>query len=434
MNKKGINLPIALPRGVKDFLPTVAGRINRIGDELSRVFELWGYRGVMTPTIEYLDVLALAEPELLERMFKFEDRDSGKVIALRPDITSQIARLAATHLKDHAKPLRLHYSGSVLHYGERDKGSSREIYQSGLELIGLDQPEADGEIIAVAVEAMKATGLTDFKIDVGQVEFFRGVMEGLSLAEDVRRDVEIAVARKDRSGIEELLPSLNLGSRDEEALLALPTLFGKREVLERAAVMTVSPRAQKALENLSEVLHTIDSYGLGDFITVDLGEIRGLNYYTGVIFEGFVTGLGEEICGGGRYDGLLGRYGNDQPATGFAINVETLLKALEKQGETRGAGSPDFLLLNLGKEKHEALKVARHLRSKGLKVAREIAKRDIGGSLAFASSEVIDRLIIMGGNDLEKGHMLVKDIRNDKEEKVSIDDLISGAVDLARRG
>ena len=423
-------MPIALPRGVKDFLPTVAGRINRISHELSRVFELWGYRGVITPTIENLDVLALAEPELLERMFKFEDRDSGKVLALRPDITSQIARLAATHLKDRAKPLRLHYSGSVLHYGERDKGSSREIYQSGLELIGLDQPEADGEVIAVAIEALKAAGLVEFKIDVGQVEFFRGVIEGLSLPADLRKEVELAVGRKDRSGIEELLPTLNLQNRDEEALLALPTLFGKRDVLARAEAMTVNPRAQKALENLSQVLDTIDSYGLTDYITVDLGEIRGLNYYTGVIFEGFVAGLGEEICGGGRYDDLLGRYGNDQPATGFAINVETLLKALEKQGETRGAGSPDFLLLNLAKEKDEALKVARYLRNKGFKVAREIAKRNMESSLSFAGSEFIDRLIIIGGNDLDKGQMLVRDIKRDKEEKVKIDDLISGAVDL----
>lgn len=434
MKTRGINLPIALPRGVKDCLPTVAGRLNRISEELLRVFELWGYRGVITPTIEYLDVLALAEPELLERMFKFEDRDSGKVIALRPDITSQIARLAATHLKDHAKPLRLHYGGSVLHYGERDKGSSREIYQSGLELIGLDQPEADGEVIAVAVEALKATGLADFKIDVGQVEFFRGVMEGLSLPEEVRREVEIAVARKDRSGIEALFPSLKLASRDEEALLALPSLFGKRDVLEKAETMAVSPRAQKALDNLAEVLDTIDSYGLSDFITVDLGEIRGLNYYTGVIFEGFVTGLGEEVCGGGRYDDLLGRYGSDQPATGFAINVETLLKALEKQGETRGAGSPDILLLNLSKEKHEALKVAKFLRSQGLKVVREIAKRDIQGSLSFAKSESIDRLIIIGGDDLDKGQMIVRNITNEKEEKLRIDDLFSGAVDLSRRG
>jgi len=137
MLNKGTALSISLPKGVKDFLPDMAVRMRKIEQDLSNVFQLWGYREVRTPLVEYLDTLLLGEPGLIERMFKFEDRKSGKMLSIRPDITAQIARLTAAHLKDHTKPLRLHYSGTVLHYGEGDSDPRREIYQSGLELIGL---------------------------------------------------------------------------------------------------------------------------------------------------------------------------------------------------------------------------------------------------------------------------------------------------------
>lgn len=424
-------MSIALPRGVKDFLPDMAGRMNLLEEKLSGCFELWGYRGVITPSIENLDVIALAEPELLERMFKFEDRDSGKLLALRPDMTAQIARLVSSHLKDRPMPLRLHYSGPVLHYGKGEKGERREIYQSGLELVGLEQPEADGEVIAVAIEALKSTGLTGFKIDVGQVEFFRSVIEGLSLPHSLRDEVEAAVSRKDRSGLEDILPKLKLKADDAEVLLALPTLFGDRTVLDRAAGMKLNERAKKALDNLSGVLDTIDSYGLMEYITVDLGEIRGLNYYTGVIFEGFVAGIGEEICGGGRYDSLLGRYGYDAPATGFAINIETLMKALSMQSALHDADCVDFLVVSGNATIHDAMKLARTLRNKGFKVARDIEKRELEKSIAFAKRECMGKLVVVGDKSSAQDELLLIDLDNDKSINCSVADLTDGKLKFA---
>ena len=417
-------MSIALPRGVKDFLPDMAGRMNHLEEKLAGCFKLWGYRGVITPTVENLDVIALAEPELLESMFKFEDRDSGKVLAIRPDMTAQIARLAASHLKDRPMPLRLHYGGSILHYGTGEKGARREIYQSGLELIGLEQAEADGEIIAVAIESLKSAGLSGFKIDVGQVEFFRGVIEGLSLSDDLRAEVEAAVAIKDRSGLEDILPRLNLKQDDAEVLLALPTLFGDKTVLDRAAGMKLNARAKKALDNLSEVLDTIDSYGLMEYITVDLGEIRGLNYYTGVIFEGFIAGVGEEICGGGRYDTLLGRYGYDAPATGFAINIETLMKALSMQSALPDPDFVDILVVGRKGARHEAMKLARSLRDKGFNVARDIENRELEASIEYAKNESMGKLIVLGDENSAQDELLLIDLKNDKSIKCTIADLL----------
>ncbi|MBE9503805.1 MAG: ATP phosphoribosyltransferase regulatory subunit [Proteobacteria bacterium] len=430
MRKREPFSPTSLPKGIRDYLPDMAVRMRRVEGALSRVFELWGYRKVITPIIEYLDVLALAEPGLLERMFKFEDRVSGKVLALRPDITAQIARLTATHLKLHPKPLRLSYSGTILHYGESSNDSQRVDYQTGLELIGLDLPEADGEVIAISIEALKSTGLTDFKIDVGQVEFFRGVMESLNLLPDQRKEIDSIVARKDRSGLEELLKTLNLNSADEETLLSLPTLFGGRDVLDRADTLKVSGKAKKALENLSGVLDVVESYGLMDYITIDLGEIRDLHYYTGIIFEGFAAGTGESICGGGRYDALLSNYGYDTPATGFAINVETIIKALENQGKMDSGATTDYLLVNCKQDKRDALTIAKYCRSRGISVARDIVKRDMDESKSFAESENIKGLLIVGGESVSNDEITVYNVDSEEKTVHKINDLLDGKVDL----
>jgi ATP phosphoribosyltransferase regulatory subunit len=423
-------LSIELPKGVKDFLPISAGKMKLVVEQLVHTFELWGYQGVITPSFEYLDVLEQAEPELVERMFKFEDRASGKVLAMRPDFTAQVARLAASHLKDHPKPLRLHYSGSILHYGERDLGGRREIYQAGLEMIGLDLPESDGEIIAVTIAAISSTGVTDFKIDVGQVEFFRGVMEGLGLTLENRKEVEMAVARKDRSGIEALLPRLKLKDSDEEALLALPTLFGDRSILDKAANLISNTKSEAALNNLSEVLDTVEMYGCSDYITVDLGEIRGLNYYTGTIFEGFVQGMGDAVCGGGRYNSLLSHYGYDTPATGFAIDVESIVKALECQGRPAVVSGLDCLLLNGKKDKGDALKLARFLRSKGVKTCRDISRREIAASIEYARNENISKVVIVSGEGAGADELLVLDLADETKKIFKIDAVLEGRTDI----
>ncbi len=430
MRNTNSSLSIALPKGVKDFLPASAGKMKLVEDQLIRTFELWGYQGVITPSFEYLDVLGQAEPELVPRMFKFEDRMSGKMLALRPDITAQVARLAASHLKDHPKPLRLHYSGSVLHCGERDLAARREIYQAGLEMIGLDLPESDGEVIAIAFAAIRSAGITDFKIDVGQVEFFRGVMEGLGLSPENRKEVEMAVARKDRSGIEALLPKLKLKGGDEETLLALPTLFGDRSILDNASNLASNSKSEAALKNISEVLDTVEMYGCSDYITVDLGEIRGLNYYTGIIFEGFVQGLGDAVCGGGRYDSLLGHYGYDVPATGFAIDIESIVKARESQGRPVEASGVDCLLLNGKKDKGDVLKLARFLRSKGLKTCRDISRKEIEASIEYARSENINKVVIVSAEGAAADELAVLDLADESKEIFKVDAVLDGRADI----
>ena len=200
-----------LPKGVRDFLPLKAAKVEYLQQQLQQVYAAWGFRPVITPQLEFLDVLERGFGEGLgERTFRFDDRQSGRLLAFPPDMTPQIARIAATRMSERPLPLRLCYSGRVLRHTEQQAGKDRDIFQSGVELIGLDGPEADAEMIAMAVESLIAVGAQEFTIDIGQVEFFRGVMDGLPLASRLAEQVADAILRKDSSELKLLLEQSEL--------------------------------------------------------------------------------------------------------------------------------------------------------------------------------------------------------------------------------
>ena len=393
----------------------------RIEETLFEVFRRWGFRRIITPTLEFLDVVAKGiGEELKESAFKFTDRMSGQVIAVRPDITPQVARMVATRMRGLPLPLRLCYGGSVL----RDMGEGgrpREIFQVGLELIGLEAPEADAEMIAIGVECLKALNIEDFKIDVGQVEFSRGILREANLPPSLERPFREALARKDVSTLGELL---HQAGSDSTALLALPNLYGGEEVIEKAQALAQNDGSRAALRNLKQVIDIIKIYGLFDHISIDLGEMRGFDYHNGVIFEGFVSGQGFPVLGGGRYDALIGKYGYPCPATGFALDLESLLTALEGRGLTPTPPPIDFLLINLRRDKEEALNLARALRERGFSVARDIIKREVPGSIDYALRMRIKNVIILGAEGCQEGEVILKRLPSGEESRVRGEELI----------
>jgi ATP phosphoribosyltransferase regulatory subunit len=388
-----------LPKGVADFLPETADKIGYIDGKIRRVFELWGFRRIITPLLEYHDVLALAMgEELREKAFRFDDRQSGRLLAIPPDITPQVARIVATRLKGYPLPHRLYYSGKVLRHVERQSGRSREIFQAGVELIGLDSPEADAEMVAMAVEVLLGLGVTDFKIDLGQNEFFRGLMADAGVSPATRRQLQGAISRKEYAAVNLILEKEPITDSFKEEIVALPRLFGGPEVVAAASRIVTSPRSLKALENIGQVLEILNIHGVTDYLTIDLGEIRGLNYHTGLTFEGFVTGLGESVCSGGRYDNLTANYGFPAPATGFAFNILSLLAALDKRPEIEATKTRDFLLFNLREDRREVLEIAQCLRQKGYTTARDIIRRDFDSSLEYARKTNIQHMLVIGGS------------------------------------
>ncbi len=388
---------ISLPRGVSDFMPDAAAKIGYIEGRIRRVFELWGFRRVITPKLEYEDVLSIGMGEGLKgKTYRFDDRQSGRLLAFPPDITPQIARIVATRLAGCPLPHRISYSGRVLRQTEIQAGRSREIFQSGVELIGLDSPEADAEMVAMAVEALQSLGFDDFKIDLGQVEFCRGVMAASGLQGQPLSELQQAVARKDSSAVARLLSDHDVPASSRIEIAALPRLFGGREVVDEARKVVSNSRSCAALDNLCQVLEILDIHGVSDHLTIDLGETRGLDYHTGVTFEGFVNGLGESVCSGGRYDNLTGRYGFPAPATGFTFNVLSLLQALQKRPELEASTARDFLLFNSQEDRRDVLEVAHILREQGFTAARDIIRREYGKSLEYARKMNIRCMLVIG--------------------------------------
>ena len=317
-----------IPKGVPTFLPGAAAEKRALETTLFSVFAERGYREVIPPTFEYLDVLAPGlDAELIEKSYKVVDRATGRILVLRPDATAQIARMVGMGMLDSGFPLRLYYSVNVFRYEPEHAGRDREIFQIGVELIGARGPAADAEPIILAAEALRRLGVSRFTIAVGHSGFFQSLLRRVRLSEATRRAVREAAGRKDIGKMEALLSTAGVRGAHAKALLAIPTLVGGEEVLETAG--RLAPRAeacQRSLSQLRDVWRRVTAAGLSEHLLLDMGEVRRMEYYTGLVFDIYVEGIGGEVGGGGRYDHLIGRFGRELTATGFALDLDCLLQ------------------------------------------------------------------------------------------------------------
>lgn len=422
--------PTQLPKGAKIYLPDEAARKRAVEERLFEVFRRWGYREVVTSAYEYFDVLSQGtDHELQERMFKMVDRESGRLLALRADVTPQIARIVATRMREEPKPIRLQHVTNVFRYDEPHVGRYREFFQAGVELIGLPNPEGDAEMIAMTVEGLRALGLERFQIDVGQTEFFRGILEDVAADAETGHLLRSTLGHKDFSALERLVGELHAPAAVSELLLALPTLYGRGDVLDRAERLVKSARSEAALANLAEVYRLLRAYGLADSVLLDLGEVRGFDYYSGVHFEAYVTGLGAPLVGGGRYDQMLAHFGYDCPATGFAFETGRALLAMESQGAGPRLSGPDFFVIDFTPDKTRALALSRRLRDAGAAVARDIISRPLAESLAYARGQRAAWALVIGGGGADLDRIAVMDLRpgaeTAAERTVSLPELLA---------
>jgi ATP phosphoribosyltransferase regulatory subunit len=319
---------ISLPQGVRDVLPEEAEKIARVESAILTVFRSHGFKRVITPLLEYVDVITLGVGEALEgRILKFIDQ-TGRVMAVRPDITPQIARLVSTKMRDSRLPLKLYYNENVLRY--MDEGSkTREVLQIGAEYISkAATPGIDAEMITMAIEALSKAGVKNFKIDIGDIGFVRSVIERLAVGEAEKAKVKELLKRKDTCALNSYLTGLRVGKKEKTALAGLTTLYGEEKTVNKALSLFRDPSLRDSLEYMKAVLKEIKKTGYGRAVTVDLGEARGFDYYTGIIYEGFAPGVGSPLLSGGRYDTLLKKYGREGCSTGFAFDTENMVEAL----------------------------------------------------------------------------------------------------------
>ncbi|CAN5804987.1 hypothetical protein BH23GEM3_BH23GEM3_21800 [soil metagenome] len=280
-----------------------------------------GYEEVIPPTFEYEEVFTRGGgADLAARLIRFVDRD-GRLVALRADFTSSLARVAATKLAAAPLPFRLCYAGKVYRQETEGGGRRREIFQLGAELIGAAEVDADLEVLRLVIDTLRALNIDKFQINLGDIRFIRPLLADLPPADAER--LRVAIDRRDRHALVTAARDLGVPAAVARALVELPELIGRGDVLTRARSLASGPEAEAAIERL----RAIDA-GLSDaernHVVYDLGEIRGLGYYTGIGFEVFVAGVGRAVGYGGRYDDLLALYGADRPAVGFALETDAL--------------------------------------------------------------------------------------------------------------
>jgi ATP phosphoribosyltransferase regulatory subunit len=320
---------LRLPTGMRDFAPRAAAARRLIAETLLGVFELWGFARVITPAFEYEEVLALGLGGAgRAAAIRFVEPSSGQVVALRPDITPQIARLIATRFRDEPGAVRLSYEGTVVRLERAGRGQ-RELIQAGVELAGIAGPDGDAEVIALGVAALRAAGLPAPTIDLGHLGLAREVLASLELPEAAVEEARRRIAKRDAGGLGEVLRQARGSSAAVRFAALLPELSGPPSILATAAKQAPTAGIKRALSELGAIVEAVEARGLQARLHVDLGEVRGFDYYTGVRFQGFVPGASDAVLAGGRYDNLLGRYGWPSPAVGFAVDVEAAAGALE---------------------------------------------------------------------------------------------------------
>lgn len=358
-----------IPDGVQDYLPAECYNVRLTEERIRRCFFYAGYDEIQTPTFEYYDVFASGVGSVRqEKMLKFIDQN-GRILVLRPDMTMPIARAAST--RGLTLPAKLFYIAPVFGYDGSFYSSQKEYTQAGVELLGVSGAEADAEAIALAVEAMKAAGLKNFQIDIGQVEFFKGLMEEAGLSGEDSEELRSYVDQKNDLAVELFLRRRNIPPEVTKRIAKMSALYGGPEVFEAAEGFSDHPRCRAAVENLRSVYRLLEEFGVAEYISVDLGMLQSLDYYSGIIFRGISGDIGHPLLSGGRYDRLLGEFsdtGESVPATGFALGIKRTMIALERQGSLEKLPGVDYVISG---EKSAAALVysrVRDLRQKGSRV------------------------------------------------------------------
>ncbi|MGF9700668.1 ATP phosphoribosyltransferase regulatory subunit [Paenibacillus sp. MABNR03] len=357
------------PTGFRDYTPLVVNKLRTIERNVLECMERWGYRQIMTPTIEYYDTVGVASSTSDRKLFKLLN-SRGTTLVLRSDLTAPIARVVSSLLKDEQLPLRLSYHANVFRSIEEEAGREAEFFQTGVELVGDDSPEADAEVVALAIASLQAAGVSSFKIAMGHMGFLNGLLEEVIPGQTVQQAaLKEGLLGRDYVGYRQSIEELNLEPKLKEQLEAILRLRGGKEVCAHAAELSASVEAAQSIAHLCAVFEVLEAYGVSEHVLIDLTMIGDFSYYTGMTFEGYAAELGSPVCSGGRYDNLLQQFGRSLPATGFALKTNRIIDGVH--GITMEENKPVLIQYNKAR-RAEALAEAARLRSSGQNVVTQL--------------------------------------------------------------
>jgi histidyl-tRNA synthetase len=450
------------PRGTRDFLPEELAKRRYAERIIREVFESYGFKEIQTPIFEYFDLYALRSGEKIrEDMYVFKgkerEREEGLGVppeyVLRPELTAPVCRLfVCGELAKWPRPIKVYYIGQCFRYDRPAPGRYREFWQAGIELLGSSSPQADAEVIRVGAKTLDTLGIVGYKIRIGNLAILRGILEENNIGVDLQNrligiiDKAVGSIAKLRIGeasnegeevldevgilqqLDEALYDLGIRGTLKDTIIKMIDLRGSREeVIKKAKdIFRNSEKALKALGILDTVLGLLEDYGVKDY-TVDLSVARGLDFYTGTVFEFDVPILGaqSQVCGGGRYDNLIEEFGGPHtPATGYAFGFDRLVESMIKQGisfpltvQTRVIVAP-----TTNQMRNETVRIAEQLRSQGIKAETDVSQRSLNDILSYADRTDVPFVLIIGPKEQKEGRVILKSLKERKQESLSVNE------------
>ena len=419
------------PRGTRDFLFEEMEERKKAESTLRYIFENYGYREIKTPLFEELKLFTTKSgEEIVDQLYNFKDK-SDRELTLRPEITAPVARLYLNELEKTAvKPIKLYYYGSCFRYERPQKGRFRQFWQFGCELIGAKSPQGEAEVIAMCSDSIKALGITGADVNINHLGIIRGLFKHFEVDTKTQRELMVVIDKGDKDLLIESLSGDNpIISNDElnQILLKLIDLVGDKSILEDVNELIKDyEEPQEAFNQLKELVELLDSFDMDNY-TLNLGVARGLDYYTGIVFEIYVEGLGaqKQVCGGGTYSLIKVFGGQEVESTGFALGFDRLMNAIEELTEKEEAKSHlDVYVAPISADvRLKAYEITQTLRRAGFRCDVDLNNKKFKKLMNYADKIKVPKMIIIGKNDLEENKVTVKDMQSGDQEQISIDDI-----------
>ena len=423
------------PRGTRDFLFDEMRERKKCENTLRKVFETYAYQEIKTPLFEDLTLFTTKSgDEIVDQLYNFTDK-SNREIALRPEITAPVARLYINELQKTAKPIKLYYFGSCFRYERPQKGRFRQFWQFGCELIGAKSPEGEAEAIAMAEQSLEELGIATAEIHINHLGIIRGLFKHFNISTEIQEKVMTLIDKGNKELLENELSDGNLiqDSNLNDILIKLICLVGKDEILEDLENLVAEyNETSKALSEFKELISLLKSFKISDY-TINLGIARGLDYYTGIVFEIYVPELGaqKQVAGGGSYN-LVELFGGEKvESTGFAFGFDRLMNAILSKNEKIGIENQDedsivdvFVAPISNDLREESFEIGQILRNNGISTEIDLSRKKFKKLLNTANKLNAKYVILVGKNDLEKNSVTIKDMASGNQELVVIDDII----------
>ena len=417
-------MEIKKPRGTRDFLFNEMEERKYVENTLRRIFETYGYSEIKTPIFEELSLFTKKSGEgIKEQIYHFQDK-GGRDLALRPELTAPVARLYLNELQKTPKPIKMYYFGSCFRYERPQAGRFRQFWQFGCELIGGKVPGSEAEIIAMSGHCLEELGLEGYEINIGNLGILRNIINGAGIFGEEHDQIMGLIDKGDVKALQDLLNKLEVDDRSRETLLKLIGMKGDGSILDEVEeIISYNKKSLEALKEVRELLEALEAFDFHDYV-VNLGIARGLDYYSGTVFEIYVHGLGaqKQISGGGTYN-LIEIFGGEEvESTGFAFGFDRVMEALRKQkAEIPVTGHVDVFVAPINKDvKLKAFEIAQKLRKSGVSTDVDLAGKKLKKVLSHANTAGIKYVVLVGARELEEGKVTVKNMASGEQELVDL--------------